>query len=406
MENNKKRIKIISVVTRIAMDSAGKQAILITDNLHRERYETLLVTGSCENNEVDMSLWADQRAMRHVKIPEMKREIRLHLDFIAFLKLLILFLREKPDIVHTRTAKAGCLGRIAAKLAGVPVVIHTFDGHVFNGYFPKFKTMLILTIERILTRFFTDRLIAISNMQKKELLNFLRIKNPDKIRIVHIGLDFDEFKSPFSCEAFKKELGLSEDDLLVGYVGRLAPIKRVDRLISAWVKVAERVPKAKFVIVGDGELRNECEDMVKLMCIEKKVFFLGVRQDMEKIYPGVDMLAMSSDNEGTPAVLIEALSYGTPVVSTNVGGIPDVITNGVSGLLTDANGASELADSIVRMLNDEEMRKRMGKKGNEEVRRKFSLENLVENLDGIYINELANKSPNFHERFAETMNSR
>jgi len=402
---NKKRIKIILVVTRIAMDSAGKQAILITDNLNPDRYETILVTGNCETNEVDMSFWADQRNIRHIRIPEMKREIRLHLDFIAFLKLWLLIMRERPDVVHTRTAKAGCLGRLAARFAGVPVVIHTFDGHVFGGYFAKLKTTFILTIERILARI-TDRIVAISNMQKEELMHFLRIKDADKIRTIHIGLDFDELKPPADGENLRKELGLSNNDLLVGYVGRLAPIKRVDRLISACVKVAERVPNAKFVIVGDGQLRNECEEMVHLTHLERKFFFLGVRQDMEKIYSGVDMVAMSSDNEGTPSVLMEALHYGTPVVSTNVGGIPDVVTNNVSGILTEANGASELADSIVKMLEDEKMRKRMGESGMQEVRRKFSLENLVENLDNLYINELVKKSSRYREQFAEIAKTR
>lgn len=401
-KKNKSQIKVISVVTRVAMDSAGKQAILITDGLDRERYDTHLVIGSCESNEVDMSFWVNQKPIKCTKIPEMRREIRLHLDFVAFLKLFFLFLREKPDIVHTRTAKAGCLGRIAARLAGVPVVIHTFDGHVFDGYFPKFKTMFILTIERILARF-TDRIIAISNVQKQELLRFLHLKNPDKIRVVHIGLDFNEFKPPVDGGAFKKELGLTNDDLLVGYVGRLAPIKRIDRLVSACVKVAERVKNVNFAIVGDGELRTEAEEMVHMMHLEKKFFFLGVRQDMEKIYPGVDILAMSSDNEGTPAVLIESLSYGTPVVSTNVGGVPDIVRNGESGLLTKANGASELADTIVHMLMDADLRKRMGRKGMEDVKRKFSLENLLGNLEKLYLSELASKSGKYREHLAETI---
>lgn len=392
-KKRRNKIKVICVVTRIAMDSAGKQAILIADNLDPEQYETLLVTGSCEKNEVDMSQWLEEHPrLRHIRIPEMKREIRLHLDFIAFLKLWWLFVRERPHIVHTRTAKAGCLGRLAALFARVPIRIHTFDGHVFSGYFSKAKTAFIINVERFLARI-THRIIAISNKQRDELMYYLRIKNPDKIKVVPIGLDFNEFKPPVDKFAFKREIGLSEDDLVVAYVGRLAPIKRLDRLLSACVKVAERIPKARFVIVGDGELKHECEEFVRFMNLENKFRFVGVRNDIEKIYPGVDILALSSDNEGTPAVLMESLYYGTPVVCTNVGGVPDVVTHNVCGLLTEANGAAELADSIVQMLENEEMRKQFAQNGKEEVRRKFSLERLLVNLDELYKFELARKRP-------------
>ena len=405
MEKKKtKRIKVISVVTRIAMDSAGKQAILITDGLNRDLYDTLLVTGTCEDNEVDMTRWAKEKDIRHVIIPEMKREIRLHLDFIAFVKLFIMFVRERPDVVHTRTAKAGCLGRIAARLAFVPVVIHTFDGHVFNGYFGKHKTALILWVERFLARI-TDRIIAISNSQKTELMHYLRINNPEKIHVAHIGFDFREFK-PLGNGELRRELNCSDDDLLVGYIGRFAPIKRIDRLILAFQKVIERIPKAKLVIAGGGELKSEMEEMVSSLNLQDKIFFLGVQDDVEKIYSGVNMVALSSDNEGTPAVLIEALAYGKPVVSTCVGGIPDVVSNGESGILAKANGPDELADSIIQMLSDADMRNKMGRMGMQEVRRKFSLENLIENLDKIYINELSHRSRRFRRQFAEFLSSR
>ena len=405
MEKKKiNRIKVISIVTRIAMDSAGKQAILITDGLDSDLYDALLVTGVCEKNEVDMTRWTKERDIRHVIVPEMKREIRLHLDFIAFIKLLILFIRERPDIVHTRTAKAGCLGRIAARLACVPVVIHTFDGHVFNGYFGKFKTLFILTIERILARI-TDRIIAISNSQRTELIHYLRIGNPEKIQVAHIGFDFKEFK-PLTNGGLRKELNIPEDNPIVGYIGRFAPIKRIDRLILASQKVIERIPKAKLVIVGGGELKSEMEEMVKSLNLEDRIFFLGVRDDLERIYSGVDMVALSSDNEGTPAVIIEALAYGKPVVSTCVGGIPDVVSDGESGILAKANGPEELANSIVQMLSDENMRIRMGRMGMQQVKSKFSLERLIENLDKIYISELSHKSRRFRRKFAELLSSR
>ncbi|MCD6217616.1 glycosyltransferase family 4 protein [bacterium] len=402
--NNKKRIKVISVVTRVAMDSAGKQAILITDNLDKEIYETILVTGSCEANEVDMSRWINGRDIRHVHIPEMKREIRPYLDFIAFCKIFWLFIKEKPDIVHTRTAKSGTLGRVAAKLSGVPILIHTFDGHVFNGYFGKHKTFIILSIERILARF-TNRIIAISNSQKKDLLGFLKIKNPDKIRVVHIGFDFDEFKPPANG-ALRKELHLDDDDLLVGFVGRLAPIKRVDRLINAYEEVTRKVPQGKLVIVGDGELRGEMQEMVRMKKLEDKIFFLGVRQDLETVYSGIDVIAMSSDNEGTPAVLIEALTYGKPVASTNVGGIPDVVTDGFSGLLAKANGHSDLANALIEMLNNRELREELGDNGRNDVHRKFSLQNLISKLDSLYMSELKLKPVRFKKLLKQLIPTR
>lgn len=392
-QKTKKRIKVISVVTRVAMDSAGKQAILITDNLDKDIYETILVTGSCEKNETDMSRWISERDIHHIHVPEMKREIRPLKDLIAFWKLFCLFVKERPDIVHTRTAKSGTIGRIAAKLAGVPVIIHTFDGHIFNGYFGKVKTFIFLTIERILARL-TNRIIAISNCQKKDLMRFLKITNPDKIRVIHIGFDFDEFKPPTNG-ALRKELNLTDDDLLVGFVGRLAPIKRVDRLINAYEEVTKEVKKGKLVIVGDGVLLDEMKEMVKAKNLEKQIFFLGVREDLETVYSGIDVMAMSSDNEGTPAVLIEALKYGKPVASTNVGGIPDVVTNGESGMLVTANGHGGLAQAMITMLKDEKMRVKMGKYGCKEVCSKFSLQNLISKLNSLYMSELRLKPARF-----------
>ena len=385
------------------MDSAGKQAILITDNLDKDNYDTILVTGSCESNEVDMSRWVEEHDIRHIHIPEMMREIRLHKDFIALCKMFWLFIREKPDIVHTRTAKSGTIGRIAAKLAGVPIIIHTFDGHVFSGYFGKIKTSIILTIERILARI-TNRIIAISNCQKEELIDYLKISNPDKISVVHIGFDFSQFK-PANGE-LRKELNLKEDDLLVGFVGRLAPIKRVDRLINAYAQVAKEIPQGKFVIVGDGELRTEMENLVREKKLSSKTYFLGVRQDLEAVYSGVDVIAMSSDNEGTPAVLIEALTYGKPVVSTDVGGISDVVTDGFSGLLAHPNGSGDLAQALITVLNNQNLRKTMGSNGRAEMLKKFSLENLIQKLDSLYMNELALKPARLSERVKNLIHSR
>ena len=403
IKRNKKRIKIISVVTRVAMDSAGKQAILITDNLDKDIYDPILVTGSCEANEVDMSRWVDERDIRHVHIPEMKREIRPVQDFIAICKMFRLFIKEKPDIVHTRTAKCGTIGRVAAKLAGVPIIIHTFDGHVFSGYFGKFKTSIILTIERILARF-TTRIIAISNCQKKELVDYLKISDPDKISVVHIGFDFSQFK-PANGE-LRRELKLEDNDLLVGFVGRLAPIKRVDRLINAYARVAEEIPQGKFVFVGDGELRAEMEELVREKKLSDKTFFLGVRQDLESVYSGIDVIALSSDNEGTPAVLIEALAYGKPAVSTDVGGISDVVTDGFSGLLAQPNGSGDLAQALLTVLSSQNLRNTMGRNGRDEMLRKFSLENLIQKLDTLYMNELSLKPGRLSEQVRELVQTR
>jgi glycosyltransferase involved in cell wall biosynthesis len=395
-----KRIKVISVVTRIAMDSAGKQAILISQHLDKKYYDTLLVTGSCESNEVDMSRWIDERQVSHYHIPQMKREIRLIQDFIAWLKMVWLFIREKPDIVHTRTAKAGTIGRIAAIVTGVPVIIHTFDGHVFNGYFGKYKTWFILSVERMLTRF-TDTIIAISNSQKEELIRYLNLSNPDKIKVIPIGFDFDNDLKPSQNGTLRDELKISMDDLAVGYIGRLAPIKRVDRLIDAFQMVLEEIPSGKLFIVGDGELRGEIEQLVSSKNLNEKIQFLGVRQDLEKIYTAVDVVALSSDNEGTPAVLIEAMHYGTAVVATNVGGIPDVVKNGISGLLTEANGPGDLAEILIKVLKDRELREKMGKAGMQDVHRRFSHTTLLEKLHKLYIDNLAEKSARLRKRISE-----
>jgi glycosyltransferase involved in cell wall biosynthesis len=297
---------------------------------------------------------------------------------------LIRLMREyRPHIVHTHTAKAGTLGRVAARLARVPVVVHTYHGHVFHGYFSPAKTRFFLAVERWLARG-TDRLLTVSENVRQELLN-LGIGTSERLRVMPLGLDLDRF---LSCEGsqgqLRAELGIDPQALLVGIVARLVPIKRHECFLQAAAEVAQKHSGCQFLVVGDGERRVELEHLVRRLALDGRVRFLGWRQDLERIYADLDLVVLTSANEGSPVSLIEAMAAGKPVVATRVGGVPDLVEDGVTGLLVPPEAPAALAEAIEALLTDSERRRAFGQAGRERVYPAFSAKRLVGDIDQLY----------------------
>jgi glycosyltransferase involved in cell wall biosynthesis len=285
--------------------------------------------------------------------------------------------------VHTHTAKAGAIGRLAAWLTGVPVVVHTYHGHVFHGYFSKPATTLFLAAERALARS-TSRLLTVSESVKRELERY-RIGRPGQVAVLPLGLDLDRF---LGCETrageFRRELALDADAPLVGIVARLVPIKRHEDFIAASALVAARVPGARFLVVGDGERRAELEALVRRRELAGRVRFLGWRQDLDRIYADLDVVALTSANEGSPVSLIEAMAAARPVAATGVGGVPDLVEHGVNGLLARAGDPPAMAEAILTLLGDLERRRAMGEAGRKRVRDGYGVDRLVADVDRLY----------------------
>ena len=386
-----KKIKIFLLIARLNIGGAALQVIDLTKLLDKEKFEVSLVTGCEGKDEGNMLSLLGEEEVKPILIPELGREISLLDDLKAFAKLFFLIRREKPDIVHTHTAKAGTLGRLAAKLVGAPVIIHTFHGHIFHSYFGPLKTKIFLLIERFLS-LFTTRIITISPAQRKEILE-LGIGNKKKVVCIPLGFDLSKF---LDCQEkrgeLREELGLSESHLLIGIIARLVTIKGHTYFFEAAKMILDQMKTARFIVVGDGELREEFKELVKKLKIEEATFFLGFRSDLDRVYAGLDLIVLSSLNEGLPTAIIEAMASAKPVVSTRVGGVVDLIEDGVNGLLVPPENPSQLASACLEILCDGERAKKMGREGRRRSSQ-FELSRLIKDIEVLY-EELA--SANHH----------
>jgi len=297
--------------------------------------------------------------------------------------------RLRPDIVHTHTSKAGFSGRIAARLARVPVVVHTFHGHAFSGYFSPPVTRALLALERTLSRV-TDSVVTVSDTLKQQLVT-LRVAPREKIEVIELGLDLDPFLSVSSRSGMlRREIGAAEETL-VGIVGRLVPIKDHRTFLEAAALISRRRPDVRFVIVGDGELRATLETHARELDLAKRVHFVGWKAELAPVYADLDVVVLSSRNEGTPVSLIEAAAAGRPVVATRVGGVPDVIEDGVSGRLVPPGDPASLARAIEELLDAPQQARLFAAEGRERVRRRFTRDRLVADVERLYVRLLSRK---------------
>lgn len=383
------QIQILRVIARLNVGGPALHATLLADRLDPLRYHTRLVAGREGPGEANYLTLTGQSLENLTIIPSLGREIRGTQDVFAFVQLYRLIRQMRPHIVHTHTAKAGTLGRLAARLAGVPVVIHTYHGHVFQGYFSPVKTRLFLSIERGLARW-TDRLLTVSEAVRRDLL-LQRIGSPERLRVVPLGLDLDPF---LHCDGLRGqlrvELGVG-DTPLVGIVARLVPIKRHEDFLAAAAAVVRRLSACRFLVVGDGELRDSLKARVRALGLDGRVHFLGWRGDLPRLYADLDLVVLTSASEGLPVSLIEAMAAARPVVATRVGGVPDLVEDGVTGLLVPPGDPGALAEAIVALLADPERRRHMGEAGRKRVYPAFSASRLLADMDRLYAELLREK---------------
>ena len=381
------RIKVLRIIARLNVGGPAIHASTLTSQLDPEKYESRLIAGSETRDEGDFLSLHQIKIGNLIRLPELGRELTTSQDLSVLRQLVRLMRQERPHIVHTHTAKAGALGRTAAFLTGVPVVVHTFHGHVLRGYFSPRRTQAFVAIERGLARV-TTRLIAVSPTVRCDLLD-MKIGRPDRFEVIRLGLDLGPF---LDGERFRgelrTELGLAPSVPLVGIVGRLVPIKGHALFLDAAARLAAASP-VHFVIVGDGELRGALEGRVAASGLAGRVHFLGWRADLPRIHADLDVVALSSINEGSPVALIEAMAAGRPVVSTAVGGVPDVVVHGAAGLLVPSGDAGALAAAIGSLLDDVGRRASMGSAGRALVHPAYSVPRLLTEIDRLYSAALA-----------------
>jgi len=360
------------VIARLNIGGPAIHVHLLTEGLDEYGFRSRLVTGRISPDEGDMGYLFESASVKPIVIPELQREIRPLLDLKAFWKLLRILWRERPDIVHTHTAKAGTLGRAAAILCSLLRfsrkirIVHTFHGNVFEGYFRPLMSSLFILIERFLA-WKTDFIIAISETQKQELCRKYRIAPPEKVRTIGLGFDLGPFLGVSKWKGrFRKDLGLDGEPLLVGIVGRLVPIKNHRMFIDAAGLFLEQNPglSVVFVVVGDGELRRELEAYCREKGLEGHVRFCGWIKDLGPVYADLDVLVLTSDNEGTPVSIIEAMAASVPVAATDAGGVRDLLLGkergaplkgnfliGERGVLCRKNDARGLTEGLKYLLN-------------------------------------------------------
>ena len=326
------RIKIVRFIARLNIGGPSIHVYLLTKGIDEKRFSSVLVTGEISPQEGDMSYLFDSVGPKPVVIRELQREISPLMDVKAFFRIFKILNREAPHIVHTHTAKAGTIARLAVFLynavCGRDVrTIHTFHGHVFEGYFSKRKSSVFVLVERFLAMR-TDVIVAISETQRKELSERFRIALPEKIRTIPLGFDLGPFADGHRSKGrFRRSLGLDEDTLLICIVGRLVPIKHHAMFLDVAELFLRENPgiAVRFIVIGDGELREELEAYSRRRGLSGNVMFCGWRRDLSELYADMDILALTSLNEGTPVSIIEAMAASIPVIATDVGGVVDLL---------------------------------------------------------------------------------
>jgi len=377
------RVRVMRIIARLNVGGPALHTTLLTERLDPRRYDARLVAGAEAPGEGNYAALHGAVPERLTVLPALGREVRGVADVIVFGQLLRLMRAQRPHVVHTHTAKAGTLGRLAARVARVPLVVHTYHGHVFHGYFPPGRTRAFLAIERALGRW-TDCLLAVSETVRRELLA-LGVGAPAAFRVIPLGLDLDRYVTADDRQGgLYTELGVSPETPLVAIVARLVPIKAHEVFLRAAKRVVEDVPATQFLVVGDGERRRELEAMAGELGLGASVRFLGWRRDLERVYADAWVVTLTSRNEGSPVSLIEAMAAGRPVVATRVGGVPDLVEDGITGRLVPSEDADALATAVIELLRDPGRRRTFGRAARARVVPAFGARRLVADIDALY----------------------
>ena len=370
------QVKVMQIIARM---NVGGPAVIVAElmrGLDKSAFEQILVTGFCDENEADY-LDTVAKDIKATRIAGLGRSVSLIADLKAFFGLVSLIRKYRPDVIHTHTAKAGVLGRLASLLAGRGAVrVHTFHGHLLHGYFNSVVTKVVILIEK----FFAARtsvLIAIGSKVKDELISS-GIGRSDKYRVFFPGLPTPKIISKADAQT---ALGISSQTLYITFVGRLTQIKRPDRLLDVANECKTRGLDVHFLIAGEGELFESCKERAKRENLN--LTFFGWRSDIDQIFAASDIAILTSDNEGIPLTLIQAAQASLPIVATNVGSISDIVISESTGYLT-AKNASDMADAIEKLARDAQLRKMMGEAGKARATQYFSLERMLEDHTDLY----------------------
>lgn len=387
-------IRILRIINRFNIGGPTYNATFLTRYMSDE-FETMLVGGLPEEGEADSLYILEEHGVKPILIPEMKRQPNFNSDRAAYLKIKQIIQEFQPHIVHTHAAKAGAIGRKAAKDCGVPIIVHTFHGHVFHSYFGKIKTWIYKMVERNLAKKSTG-IIAISDLQKKELSEDFSICKKDKIKVIPLGFDLLRFQNNLANKRAltRSKYQISDNEVAIAIVGRLAPIKNHDFFLDVIEGVLNRQLNQKFrvFIVGDGETKSQIEARINSIHEHFQTNVIEMTswiKDIPTFNAGMDMICLTSKNEGTPVSLIEAQASGVPVITTNVGGVKDIIAQNETGFVVES--VDEFIDKVCYLIENEKKRQEMSQNGWSFVKEKFHYTRLVKDMENYYKELIENK---------------
>jgi glycosyltransferase involved in cell wall biosynthesis len=392
-----REVRIAQIVARLNIGGPAIYTVMLASHFNRRNYRSLLIVGKPLEHEGDMNYLLGGTSVEVEVVPTLGREISPLKDIRSFFHMKSLLRRFRPHIVHTHTAKAGVIGRTAAVLSGIRNTVHTFHGHTFAHYFGPVKNCIFMNLERMLAHS-TSKIIAVTAQQVRDLVEVYRIAPAPKVVEIPYGLDLSGF---LACESkrdvIRSELPAGRDEVVVGIAGRLYPIKAHDFFIMSAACLLERRKDVHFVIVGDGEERARLERLVQEKGITSNVHFLGWRTDMAAAYAAMDIVALTSLNEGSPFSLIEGMACGLPAVSTPAGGVPDLFVKprregdlriAQNGILVDRRDPALFANALERLVVESRLRKEMGAAARQFVSTRFRRERLLADMENLYLSLL------------------
>ncbi|MGB0884819.1 MAG: glycosyltransferase [Chitinophagales bacterium] len=393
--------KVLRIINRLNLGGPTYNAAYLSKYMAPE-FETLLVAGMKDESEASSEFITEKLGLKPIYIKDMHRSLNPIKDRKAYKELVKIIRDFKPDIVHTHAAKSGALGRLAAINEGVPIIVHTFHGHVFHSYFNPLKTKIFLNIERYLSKK-SSKTIAISNKQFEELCNDFEIDKPEKFEIVPLGFDLKRFYSDKEEKRlnFREKYKLGEEDIAIGIIGRLVPVKNHSFFLQAFKLLKEKTNKnVKAIIIGDGELKEEIFAEAAALNLNinntnseiTDIIFTSWIKDIDAALPGLDIVALTSLNEGTPVSLIEAQAAGVPIVSTKVGGIEDVVNENETAFLSEKDDVDTFTNHLLSLVESKEKRISFGEKGLNVVSEKFDYMRLVKDMKKLYRKLLKEKA--------------
>ena len=374
---NTQKVRVLRIIARMNVGGPAVQVSGLMREFDQELFEQELLTGYCAADEADY-LEKVATDVKSIRIDGLGRSIKPRADLTALFAIVKEIRRFKPDVIHTHTAKAGVVGRIASILSGHRSIrVHTFHGHLLHGYFGPGKTRLVILVEKFLARF-TNQLLAVGKQVQDDLIA-AGIGNSRKFAVMPPGLQLAKVPSK---HAARIELGLDQNEIYCAFIGRITQIKRPDRFLDGVAKVKTDGIKVNFIVAGAGEQLQYCQDRVTNE--DLPVTFLGWREDIENILAAADFVILTSDNEGTPLSLIQAGMVGIPVVATNVGSTNEIVGNGTTGFLTDLS-VDQLASAVTKLAENSDLRAQMGTVGQEYTLARYGVERLVKDHQDLYL---------------------